>query len=292
MKRIALALLLAVLPLSAHAGAVYTGSLVVPIGSTVTLTGSAAGCALFNSSSILYQGICPSGTAAFVAGTNITITGSNPYTINCPLCFTTAGGTIGATTVTGLLTTQAGVTNTSTSVPIISGASGTASSGFKIGSASGYTQLSATATSVCGGVTGNALTISSAGTPVVGIDTSGNLCATGTIYYTSDPNAKYDIQPANINGLDAITHADFNLSWRYKGQNQVHYGPMATSLPAYIAGPKHDHIDTQALATTEAIAIQQLSHGLQTLWFLEFFTLFVLVLAVVALFVVARAKYL
>jgi hypothetical protein len=292
MKRILLALVLAFIPCMATAAtSPYYGSLVVPVGGNVTYTGSASGCALFNSG-ILYQGICPVGTAAFVAGTSITITGSNPYTINCPLCFTTAGGTIGATTVTGLLTAQAGVTSSSTSVPIISGASGSASSGFKIGSASGFTQLSATATSVCGGVTGNALTISSAGTPIVGLDTSGNLCATGTIYYTSDPSAKYDIHPAGIRGLDAIDAADFNLSWKYKGSNQVHYGPMATSLPAFISGPNHDRIDTQALATTEAIAIQELSADIHTLWMLEFFTLFFLVLVATGLFVVARAKYL
>jgi hypothetical protein len=67
---------------------------------------------------------------------------------------------------------------------------------------------------------------------------------------------------------------------------------MATSLPAFISGPNHDRIDTQALATTEAIAIQELSAGIHTLWMLEFFTLFFLVLVATGLFVVARAKYL
>ncbi len=266
MKRLLLILALALSPGVAHAaGAVYTGSLVVPVGSTITLTGTGSGCALINSSGIIYQGICPSGTAAFTGTSPIVITGSGPYAITCPTCFTTAGGTVtGSTTFSNPLTAQQGITSSSISAPVISGISGTASSGFEIGSAAGFTQLSATSTAVCGGITGNALTISSAGTAVIGIDTSGNLCSIGTIYYTSDKHDKWDIHSAHIDGLAALESTDFNLAWRYLPKygnpNQVHYGPMANDLPSYISGPQHNRIDTQALSATEAVAILQLDH--------------------------------
>jgi len=266
MRRLLLALALVLFPATASAGALYTGSLYVPIGSTVTLQGSTVGCALFNGSGVLYEGVCPSGTAAFSGTLPIVITGSGPYAITCPTCFTTAGGSVsGATTFSSLLTASAGINSTSTGVPVTSGASGFASAGYYLGSTAGFTKLSTTGTSVCGGVTGNALTITSNATPIIGIDQAGNLCAIGTIYYTSDPKAKTDIAVAHIDGLAAIRGADFDLSWRYKGSNQVHYGPMATQLPSFISGPNHDHIDTQALATTEAIAIQQLSNQVEAM---------------------------
>lgn len=272
------AALVVLAPLPAEAATtVYTGSLVVPVGNSITLTGAAAGCALVNSSSIVYQGSCPVGTAAFSGTSPIVITGTNPYTISCPTCLSTAGGTVsgnvtfsgtttfsGAATFNTLPTSTVGITNSSTSVAITSGASGSYSAGFKIGSgAGGFTQLSTTNTALgtCG-VAGTALAISASGTLVTTDDTSGNLCTIGAIYYTSARDTKQNIRRAGIDGLAVLRGADFDLAWEYLPQygdpHQTRYGPMADDLPSYISGPKHDRVDLEALVVTEGIAIKQL----------------------------------
>ena len=268
-------LVLAFIPhLVMAAAPTYTGNVNIPVGGNLTLLSGGTGCALVTLGQVS-GGICPAGTAVFSAGTNITITGSNPYTINCPNCAQltntpqTFAGTLtfsNTTTFSSLLTGTAGATFSSSSVPVKVGASGAyTSGGVALGTTGGFAQLTTTSSSIATcAIVGNELALQNpAGSLVDTFDTSGNLCSLGTQYYVSSKSEKRDIRPAWINGLLTIDRADFNLSWEYKRAlgvgDQVHYGPMAESLPTFISGPNHGRIDIQALLTTEAVAIQELS---------------------------------
>ena len=273
MRKFFIALALLLLPVPALAAStVYYGSLTVPTGGNITWGAGGTGCVL-STLGIFSVGNCPAGTAAFTAGSNITITGSNPYTIACPNCFQTTGGTVsGATTFASQLTLSGGATSSmAISIPngayaFISGASGSyTASGYWIGNgASTYSKLNTTSSTLCSGtVAGSGLALTVGSSLTTTIDSSGNLCTIGTIYYTSARKDKYDIHTAGIDGLRALAGADFNLAWKYRypygDPRQVHYGPMADNLPSYISGPHHDRIDLQALVVTEGVAIQQLA---------------------------------
>ncbi len=263
MKRLALALALCALPRAASAaGAVYTGSLVVPTGSTITMVGATAGCVVTNSAGVQVAGICPSGTAAFSAGTNITITGTNPYTINCPLCFQTTGGT-----VTGATTFNAGVTSTALDI----------STGGALNFLSTAGQLGVPGSgTVVGTVPCTALGVANSGVAWVDcFDTSGNIGTGGQVTATqfniaSRREWKSDIEYAGIDALSVLDEHHFDLAWhylpKYGDPNIRHVGPMANDLPTYLSGPRHDAVNVYALAVTDAIAIKQLSAQIEALW--------------------------
>lgn len=276
MRRLLLALALVLVPLPAFAATtVYTGSLVVPTGGTITQSSGGTGCVLATLG-IYSIGNCPVGTASFVAGTNITITGSNPYTIACPLCFLTTGGMISGavtfsnpTTFNALPTSSVGLTNTSTSIPVTSGASGVYSKGFAIGNgASSFTYLGTTASTLATcNIPGSALAVTVGSTLTTTIDASGNICTIGTMYYTSARFTKQNIRAGGFNGLQVVRAVNADLAWEYQAKygdsHQTRYGPMADDLPSYISGPKHERIDLEAVVWTEWDAIARLDSEVQ-----------------------------
>lgn len=271
MKRILFALLLAFMPTLALAGTPsYTGNVNIPASGSLKLLAGGTGCALVTLGAVS-AGNCPVGTAVFAAGTNITITGSNPYTINCPNCAQTTGATFtGAVTFSStatfnaLLTASAGITSSSTSVPITIGTTGNYSPGIKFGTAGGFSTLATSASSL------GTCNISASGMGLFNIsgvlidawDLAGNQCSSGTIYYTSSRYTKQNIHAADIDGLAVFRDVNFNLAWeylpKYGDPHQVRYGPMAEDLPAFISGPKRDRIDLEALVVAEGVAIHQL----------------------------------
>jgi hypothetical protein len=301
MRTLLALLALLLLPAPALAAAtVYTGSLVVPVGGTITQASGGTGCVVATAG--LYGiGICPTGTASFIAGTNITITGSNPYTINCPLCFQTTGGTItgatifsNTTTFNGLLTSSVGITNSSATVPVTSGASAAYSKGFAIGNGAGtFSYLGTTASSLgtCS-VAGTGLALTVGTTLTSAIDASGNLCTIGTIYYTSARYTKSNIRSADMHGLDVVRSVNANLAWNYKAQygnpTQTRYGPMADDLPAYISGPNHSRIDLEAAIWTQWDALRSLDAEVQ--WLRLAVGALVVWCLVLSCFMVRRAK--
>lgn len=298
MKKLVLTLVLTLFPTVASAALpTYTGSFVVPSSANITYTGGGNGC-LISTGGVLSIAACPAGTAAFSGSVPIVITGTGPYTITCPTCFVTGGGTVsGASTfsstlgVNGLLTASAGITSSSTSAPVTSGVAGAASSGFQIGASLGFTQIHVTASTGCQSVTGSGLNIKSNGTTIATMDTSGNLGLCGVLYTASKRAYKQDIHPLSVDALQVLHDTNF-VSFRYKAQyanpTQTHLGFIADDTPSILSGPKHDHFEVAALAVVEGKAIQELGQQVQSLTVMVGVLLTLCVVLIIGVIGVAR----
>lgn len=275
MRKLLLILALMLLPIPAFAAnTVYTGSLVVPTTGSITQSSGGTGCVIATLG-IYSIGNCPAGTAAFSAGTNITITGSNPYTISAPNVLPLTGGTL-----SGALTVNAAVTATGvTSSGNLTSQGGSGSSCNLQGS-----EFKNTATS--GGdwyvYTGNACTYDASlywrtqsnNVVQMKLDGSGNLTLTNQVTATqfniSSKRAwKQDIQPLSFDALDMLHHTCWS-AYRYRpghgDPTQTHIGFVADCAPSLLSGKAHDHYDVEAVATTDALAILQLDAQIKVLY--------------------------
>lgn len=286
MRRILLVfLVLAVLPTVALAGTpLYTGSVSIPTTGQLTLLSGGTGCALITLG-ILSPGACPTGTTGIVAGTNITLTGSNPYTINCPLCFQTTGGTVsGATTFSALATFSAATTSQQYQI----GTAASAPYAYEFPDASarqvglGYN---------CGTVNGITAAEFSVDVATLGclvaVDASGNIGTLGQVTATqfniSSLRAyKKDIAPLHLNALSILERTCWS-SYRYRrsfigNATGPHIGFIADCAPSILSGAAHDHFDLEAVSTVDSLAILQLSARVARLQIALFFVAGALVL--------------
>lgn len=257
----------------------YAGNLQVMNGASLTYANGASGCLLAVSGVVTVMP-CPVGTVAFSASSPFTVTGSGPYVIGCPTCYTTAGGTItGAVTlsstlaVTGAVTLSAGLT-TPGLVTVNNTYGSTDALKFKSGTSSTYTSITS-GTATVNGVAGTLLALTNTGTTdLINFDASGNVGTLGTVtatnfFSSSKRSHKQDIQPLSFDALQVLRDTDW-ASFRYLPKwgdpKQTHIGFIADDTPSVLSGPLHDHFDAQALATVDAQAILQLERDVQVLW--------------------------
>lgn len=270
-----------VLPVQA-ATPLYAGNLQVMAGANLQFLGLGAGCVLTDANGKAFIAACPTGTVAFSAAAPFTISGSSPYIIGCPTCFTTAGGTITGATVINAATTIGAQLNVSSGIHVTAGGI-TSDTGYPSvvnalrwdsGGSGGMSGIGASGSLVIQGVTASLFQIGDNSNNDLAMDISGNMGVRGnvtapTFFSTSLRSHKQDIQPLSLDALQVLHDTDwasFRYLKKYGDPHQAHIGFIADDTPSVLSGPKHDHFDAQALATVDAQAILQLDKDIQVLW--------------------------
>jgi hypothetical protein len=269
MKRLLLILLLALIPATASAGVpTYNGNLVVPTGATLTIQGATAGCAIVQANGTIVGAVCPTGTAIFSGTAPIVLTGTGPYAITCPTCFTTTGGTISGATAFSSSATFNGLVTVNTNANITGRLVVGAATGVGVGGDIAFGRTTSTAAAFFG----NTLTFLD-----FGVTNGANYTFTGGNVYaplfltTSLRSHKQDIHPLKVDGLAILRATDwasFRYLPKYGNPKETHIGYIADDTPSLLSGPKHDHFDAQAVATVDAQAILQLDRRLTVLVYL------------------------
>lgn len=300
-------ILLPVLPAQA-AAPVYAGNLQVVNGANLSFLSGGSGCLLVQNG-VAYIAACPVGTVAFSAASPFTVTGTGPYVIGCPTCFTTSGGTVtGATsfsngiTVTGnssFASPLAAGTAATTAYTLIGGVSQITNKNANTPLALQFANNSSSTSSTYIGSNSvntvqsypcNVLAIGNYGfAPDICVDNAGHVSTGDSIYAAnffvpSKRAYKYDIQPLSVDALQVLHDADL-ATFRYRpghGDPRLpHVGIIADDSPSILSGEKHDHLDIEALATVDAKAILQLDTQIQVLYVI-LGALMLLVIALVA----------
>lgn len=276
MRAFVVMLVLAAIPALAPAqSTLYTGSLNVPAGGFITFASGGNGCAIVTNGQIIPAN-CPAGTASFAGSGPIVISGTNPYTISCPTCLLTSGGS-----TIGLVTFTQGLTLNGTLPMIIASTNQQLQfSSANNGAAVSFTSINAHATTLGPDTSGAqadtvgcglyAVEYASVG-PRACVDTAGNGGFVGDVWanafhITSKRSLKKDIAPIHINALQTLADTCWS-QYAYRGLDtyERHTGFIGDCAPSILSGPKHDHFDVEAVATVDALAIMQLEHDVYVL---------------------------